>query len=242
MYRKSVTLTIAILVLLTGSVGTALAVLIRHVPGFYLRAVLPPGPHRSKCSGELVGELARLFAGINDKRRWDGRFTDEQINAYCQEDLLKEHADDQPLPAGISEPRLALEPGRVRVAFRYGTGFWSTVVSIDLRVWLVAKEPNVVALEFQGMYAGALPVSSQSLLERASETARRYDIDPTWYRHHGHPVLLLRFQAGRSHPTFQLERFDLQQGLLFIAGRALDSTPQANLSAERQENSVAGNP
>jgi hypothetical protein len=228
MGRKSIPLTIVILVLLTGGVSTSLAVLLRHVPAFYVRAALPPSPHRSKCSGELIGELARLFAGINDKRRWDGRFTDEQINAYCQEDLLKEHTDNQPLPDGICEPRVAVEPGRMRLAFRYGTGFWSTVISIDLRVWLVAKEPNVVALEFQGMYAGALPVSSQSLLERASETARRYDIDPTWYRHNGHPVLLLRFQAGRSHPTFQLERFDLQQGILFIAGCSLDTTPQTN--------------
>jgi hypothetical protein len=235
MYRKSVPLTIAILVLLTGGVGTALAVLLRHVPAFYLRAGVPPSPHRSKCSGEFVGELARLFAGINDKRRWDGRFTDEQINGYCQEDLLKEHADNQPLPEGICQPRVSIEPGRVRLGFRYGTGFWSTVLSIDLRVWLVAKEPNVVALEFRGLYAGALPIASQSLLERASETARRYDIDPTWYRHNGHPVLLLRFQAGRSHPTFQLERFDLQQGMLFIAGRSLETTPQAISDGSRQQ-------
>jgi hypothetical protein len=235
MGRKSLPLTIAILVLLTGGVSTALGVLLRHVPAFYARAAVPPSSHRSKHSGEFVGELARLFAGINEKRRWDGRFTDEQINGYCQEDLLKEHTDQQPLPEGICEPRVALEPGRLRVAFRYGTGFWSTVISIDLRVWLVAKEPNVVALEFQGIYAGALPVSSQSLLERASETARRYDIDPTWYRHNGHPVLLLRFQAGRSHPTFQLERFDLQQGILFIAGRSLDSTPQASSSPGQAE-------
>jgi hypothetical protein len=234
MRHKSVALTIAIVVLLTGGAGSALAVLLRHVPAFYLRALLPPGPHRSKCSGEFVGEVARLFAGINDKRRWDGRFTDEQINGYCQEDLLKEHAGEQPLPEGISEPRVAIQPGRLRLAFRYGAGFCSTVVSIDLRVWLVAKEPNVVALEFHGMYAGAVPISSQSLLERVSETARRYDIDPTWYRHNGHPVLLLRFQAGRSRPTFQLDRFDLQQGILFIAGHSLDTTP-TNTAGGRQE-------
>jgi hypothetical protein len=178
----------------------------------------------------------RLSGGIVDKRQWDGRFTEEQINSYCQEDLLKEHADGQPLPEGISEPRIALdEPDRIRLAFRYGKGLWSTVVSIDLHVWLVATEPNVVALEFQGMFAGALPISSQSLLEHASETARQHDIEPTWYRHNGHPVLLLRFQAGRSRPTFQLQQLDLHQGVLCIRGRSLDSSTQANLSATRQE-------
>jgi hypothetical protein len=121
------------------------------------------------------------------------------------------------------------------LAFRYGTAFWSTVISIDLHIWLVAKEANVVALEFQGMHAGGLPISSQSLLERASETARRYDIDPTWYRHNGHPVLLLRFQAGRSRPTFQLEQLALHQGMLCISGRSLDTMPQANLGTGREQ-------
>jgi hypothetical protein len=235
MRRKSVTLTIAIVLLLVASIGSTLALLLHHEPAFYLRAAMPPGAHRSKCSGEFVGELARLFAGISDKRQWDGRFTAEQINSYCQEDLLKEHADDQPLPWGISEPRVAIEPDKIRLAFRYGAGLWSTVVSIDLRIWLVAREANVVALEFQGIHAGALPISSQSLLEHASQSARRHDIDPTWYRHHGHPVLLLRFQAGRSRPTFQIQQLDLHAGMLCISGASLDTTPQANLGTGRQE-------
>jgi hypothetical protein len=233
MYRRSVTLTIAIAALLAGSTGSALALLLRHEPAFYSRAAIPPGPQRSKCSGEFVGEFARLFVGISDKRQWDARFTEEQLNSYFQEDFLKEHPDDQPLPHGISQPRIAIEPDRIRVGFRYGTGLWSVVVSIDLRVWLVAKEPNVVALEFQGMHAGALPISSQSLLESASSTARRHDIDPTWYRYNGHPVLLLRFQAGRSRPTFQFQQINLHQGMLSVAGRSLDTTPQVQLGSDR---------
>jgi len=196
---------------------------------------MPASAHRSKCSGEFVGEFARLSVGIFDKRQWDARFTQEQINSYFQEDFLKEHPDDRPLPQGISEPRVAIEPDKLRVGFRYGMGSWSTVVSIDLRVWLVAKEPNVVALEFEGMHAGALPISSQSLLENASQTARRHDIDPTWYRHNGHPVLLLRFQAGRSRPTFQLQQFELHAGVLSIAGHSLDTTPQARVGSDRQD-------
>src|SRR5689334_15026040 len=124
MRRKSVALTIAIVAVLAGITAATLILLLHHEPAFYLQAAIPPTAHRSKCSGEFVGELARLFAGISDKRQWDGRFTADQINSYCQEDLLKEHADDQPLPHGISEPRVALEPDRIRLGFRYGTGAW----------------------------------------------------------------------------------------------------------------------
>src|SRR5438477_7919143 len=105
MHRRSITLTIAIVVFLTGGTGTTLALLLRHEPAFYTRAALPEDARRSKCSGEFVGALARLFAGISDKRQWDARFTEEQINSYCQEDFLKEHPDDRPLPEAISEPR-----------------------------------------------------------------------------------------------------------------------------------------
>jgi hypothetical protein len=235
MGRKSIILTIAIVVLLAGGGSSVLALLLRYQPAFYLRARILPGPHRIKCAEEFVGKLAGLFAGISDKRQWEGRFTEEQINSYCQENLLKEHADDQPLPEGTSEPRVALDLERIRFGFRYGTGWWSTVISLDLGVWLVAKEPNVVALEFRGMHAGAVPISSQSLLERVSEAARQHDIDPTWYRYNGHPVLLLRFQAGRSRPTFQIQQLDLHQGILCIGGRSLDTTPQASLGAGRHE-------
>src|SRR5438552_8982526 len=113
MRRKSVALTIAIVAILTAIIGSSLTFCLHHEPAFYLQAAIPLGAHRNKCSGEFVGELARLFAGISDKRQWDGRFTADQINSYCQEDLLKEHSDDQPLPRGISEPRIALDPDRI---------------------------------------------------------------------------------------------------------------------------------
>jgi hypothetical protein len=47
---------------------------------------------------------------------------------------------------------------RVRLAFRYGAEWWNTVITIDLRLWLVKSEANVVAMELVG-YAGSLPIS-----------------------------------------------------------------------------------
>jgi isocitrate/isopropylmalate dehydrogenase len=62
-----------------------------------------------------------------------------------------------------------------------------------------------VALELQSLHAGALPVAAHSLLERISEAARQNNVDVTWYRHEGHPVALLRFQADQDRPTVKLE-------------------------------------
>jgi hypothetical protein len=225
MSRKSLLLAIAIVLGLVGGATAVLAVLLRHEPAFYLRSAVTPGDYRKKCSDEFESEFYnRLVGGVANKRQWDARFTEDQINSYFEEGFVQDHNAERPLPEWVHQPRVALEQDQIRLGFRYGTGIWSTVVSIDLRAWLVAKEPNVVALEFQGIHAGALPISTQWFLDQFFEAARQRDsIDPTWYRHKGHPVLVLRFQADRSHPTFQLQRLDLRPGMLLITGRSLDS-------------------
>lgn len=225
MSRKSFFLAVAIVLLFGGGAGTALAFLVRHEPGFYQRAAQPPGPHRQECSAAFIGEFTRLIEGIVNKRQWYARFTAEQVNSYFAEDLLKEHNAERPLPEEIRDPRVEFETDRIRLGFRYGIGPWSTIVSIDLRVWLVAKEPNVLALEFQHVQAGSLPIAAQSMLERISEVAHEQNIDATWYRHKGHPVLLLRFDAYHSTPTYLIQQVRLESGQLIISGRSLDSSP-----------------
>ena len=235
MGRKSLVWALTIVLLLGTGVGTLLAVLVHHEPGFYTQAAVPPGEIRSKASGEFVSSFIRLIDGVANRREWGEPFTQEQINSYFEEDFVNEHGAERPLPEYIHEPRVVLEPDKIRLAFRYGTGLWSTIVSIDVRVWLVVKELNVVAVEFQAVHAGALPISAQSMLERVAAMAEQHDIDPTWYRLNGHPVLVLRFQAERSTPTFQLQRLELQAGKLLVAGRSNDSSPQANASRSAEE-------
>jgi hypothetical protein len=223
MSRKSCLLASAIVLALGSSVGSGLALLVRHEPASYQQAVPEAPDVRQKESTEFTAELVRLIDDIVNKQQWFGRFTDEQINSYLAEDFLRSGTAEKLLPEGIHEPRVAIQPDRIRLSFRYGTGVWSTVVSIDLGVWLAAKEPNVVVLELKGLRAGSLPISAQSLLERISEAARSQNLDVTWYRHNGNPVAVLRFQPYQNRPTFQLQRLELGEGTLLITGRSLDA-------------------
>jgi hypothetical protein len=221
----------AIGLLLLGGTVAALVVLVRHEPAFYTRAELPPGERRQKCSGDFTRVFtSQLIDGIVNKRQWDARFTEEQINSYFAEDFLTNHNVENPLPPGVSEPRIALDADRIRLGFRYGTGAWSAVISLDLRVWLVRKEANVVALEFKGLHAGALPISAQSILDWVTDMAEQQNIEVTCYRRDGHPVILLRFEADRSNPTFLLQQLELRPGMLRIIGRSLDGVQRASSS------------
>ena len=159
MSRRSFIVAVGIFLLLTCGGATAALLLVRYEPVPYLEAAVPPGATRAQKSEEFTRKFSNLFYDINNEQVWYAHFTDEQINSYFEENFVQSGLDTRLLPEGISQPRLVVEPDRLHLAFRYGRGFWSTVISVDLRMWVVEKEPNVVALELEGFHAGALPIA-----------------------------------------------------------------------------------
>jgi hypothetical protein len=231
MSRKSLLLCGGILLVLAGGVGAGLSLLVRHVPAFYRQSTGLPEAEQKKLSEEFITEFCNFFNGVRYEKVWGAKFTEGQINAYLEDDFRGDGTVHKGFPESIRAPRISLRDGSVRLAFRYGTDPWSIVISVHMRPWLVVSEPNVVAVELRGVYAGALPISAQSLLESIAETAHHNNIEVIWYRHQGYPVALLRFQADRPHPTIQLQRLVLQAGVIDIAGRAIEAAPvRASLS------------
>lgn len=221
MSRKSVLLGAGVLLLFLGTGGAALALLLRHEPTFYHRAAVPSGPEREAMSKGFLGRAGSLYTAIKEKEHWEESFSEEQLNSFLEEDFVRGSFDKFTLPEHITDPRLTFEPERIRLAFRYHLGRFSTVVSINMRVWLTRAEPNVVALELQGMRAGALPISAQSILERLSEAAERNSVKLSWYRYNGNPVAVLRFQSeGRA--MIQMENLDLHPGKMYVKGRSVE--------------------
>jgi hypothetical protein len=225
MRRRSFVYAVCALALIGTAVAGTLAVLLRHEPAFYRQAAVPPGAERQKQSKEVLNKFFGLYDNISSKPQWSETFTEEQLNSYFEEDFQRTGPVEKGLPEGFSHPRVAIEPGRLRLAFRYGSAGLSSVVSVELRMWLVEKEPNVVALELRGLHAGLVPVSSQSLLEAVSEAARQLNLDVTWYRHEGNPVAVVRYRDEQTRPGVQLERLELRQGQLYIQGTGEAALP-----------------
>ncbi len=208
---------LALMLLLVGAAGVLLGML-RHEPAFYRRQAVAAGPERQQRSSEFKAELSQCLDGLVNQPRqgWYARFTDVQINSYLEED--GEHECVLKLPEGVAGPRVALEADRLRVGFRHGTGFFSSVVSLDLRVWLAPREANAVAIEVLGLRRGAISVSTHPLLDRVAEIARQRGLDVTWFRHNGRPVALLRVQSDQPRPTVLLQRLEFQPATLLISG------------------------
>jgi hypothetical protein len=223
MRRKSVLLTAGTLLLVAIAVGVSLIGLLRHEPTFYRRQAVPAGRERQQRASEFKAELSQFLEGLLNQPRhgWYARFSELQINSYLAEDCEQESV--LRLPDGIREPRIALEADRIRLGFRYGSGWLSSVVALDLRLWLAPREANVIAIEVCSLRRGAVPISAHPLLEHISEAARQRGLDVTWFRHDGHPVALLRLQSDQPRATMHLQRLELQPSTILISG----STPDA---------------
>jgi hypothetical protein len=218
-----------VLAMLLSVAAAVLGKMVLHEPVSYGAISIPAGQERRDLSGQFYTSVWHMMDSVRNpnEEQWGATFSADQINSYFEEDFLR--ARPFRLPDDIHSPRVHIESNRLCLAFRYGEGFWSSVITLELNAWLVANEPNAVAVEVLGLHAGSLPCSTQSLLERVADTARQWNVEVTWYRYQGHPVALLRFPSDQPTPAIVLQRLELQEGKIVIAGRSTEGAPLRNL-------------
>ncbi|MFO0965490.1 MAG: hypothetical protein U0793_07875 [Gemmataceae bacterium] len=217
--RSWIILTLAGLMVVGLAAG---AFLLKHEPSFYRRADVETGPERKMLSTACLGRFTQLVGCLQDgSGDWDIKMSQGQLNSFFKEDFVRLGVAEDFGRHGVSGLRVVFEGDKMRIGFRYGSGVWSTVVSYDLKLWLT-RDVNVVAVEVLSRRAGALPLPLQSLLKEIADVARKRNIDITWYRHEGNPVALVRFQADRARPSFQLKHVEVADGMITIAGRSLE--------------------
>lgn len=227
MRRRSIFALIAILIGLGATTGTTLACMLHHIPAFYRAAAVPDNENRANKSRECVQRSIELSNDIGNRLPWEKEFNQEHLNSYFQEEDHRTSARLIELPEGVRDIRFAFDQDRGRIGFQYGNGWWSSIISVEFRFWLVAQKTNVVALELISFRAGAVPLGTQALLDFITDSAREQSIDVTWYRHAGHPVAMLQFQANQPRPNLLLRRLELKSGRVIVAGSGPDDLGQS---------------
>lgn len=222
MFRRSKWLAV---LLLAGGVTVCLGgagYLAKHEPDFYARAPHPTDDYDTReRAARLLTRVQDLKNEIRSKSEWGDTFTADELNCFFAENMGRKGGLASMLPNGLHSPRVAIDGDRVRLGFKYGDGFWSAVVWVELKVWLVAKEANLVAVEVCDLRTGSLPVGSQSILDSISEAARESNVEVTWYRNgDGNPVGLFRFYPDQPRPTSQILTLEVKDGKIVIAGRS----------------------
>jgi hypothetical protein len=235
MRRRRPFRTAACLSLIAAPCILGLAAALLRTPTTYQAIDLPGGTQRRQLSGEFGSKMQRLLDTVNtgENERWSESFTADQMNCYFAEDF--ERVRPFKLPPGVRAPRITIKPNRLTLAFRYGNERWNSVVTIDLRFWLVAHEANLVGVELLGLHAGAVPISPQPFLEQIAERARAWNVDLSWYRHEGKLVGLARIQPDRPNPSVVLQRLELHEGRLLVEGRSAEPAAFRNMLSLRED-------
>lgn len=216
--RRPMLLTFALLFVCTGTGFGALLFTVKREPAFYRDAPCPSEWDARERSAQLLTRMQDLKNDIRSKPEWGDTFTAEDLNCFFLENMSQAGGLCSILPKGCHSPRVAIEGDRLKIGFRYRNGFWSSVVWIELKVWLVANEMNLIAVEICDLRAGGLPVGSQSVLDSITESARDSNIDVTWYRNRGNPVGLFRLYADQPRPAAQVRTLEVKDGCIVVAG------------------------
>jgi len=222
------------LMLLVGGVGIGLGgifYLAKREPDFYHHAPVPDEFDTRERAAQLLTRVQDFKNEIRSRSEWGETFTAEELNCFFVENMGRKSGLASMLPESVHSPRVAIDGDHIKIGFKYGEGFWSTVVWVELKVWLVKDEPNLVAVEVCDLRTGSLPVGSQTVLDSISDAAREWNIEVTWYRHGSNPVGLFRFFANQvGPPTSQILTLDVKDGKIVVAGRsAADGSPVAML-------------
>lgn len=200
--------------------------LARIGPGFFYRTDRVVADERVAAAKQFVRRSTGLYNDMENESAWSGTFEDEQINAWLAGDFAAKHGNI--LPAGVTDPRLDFDRGRIALAFRAKWGVLTTVVSVSGRVWM--PEPNLIAVEFEQIHAGQIPLPAGAVMDKLSSAAKSAGGELTWKQHHGNPVALLVISRLTDRTGISIERVEPHDGVLYIAGRSEKNTTKRHNS------------
>lgn len=203
--------------------------LVRHEPAFY-RSRAPaaaldgePPPGQATLGRRLMTKLSALNADLGRPGPWGAAITEGEINAWLATDLPRNHA--RLLPAGVSDPRVAIASRRLRVGARVGGMMLGGVVMLDIEVMLRAV--NQIGIVVVDARLGRLPLPRGPVTH---EIARRIDslgMATELRRLDGRTLLVVYIpsthDAGAT--SHWLESFALENGEVLVSGVTRAAAP-----------------
>lgn len=222
MRRQSTIRALLLILVILGIAGVSLGYLLQQEPDYYVNEWKSPADiDDSAVASDVLTKLNDLMNDLQNNRQasWGSTYSAEELNSFFRERQSGKNALISGLLGDVPEPRFAIRDDRLFIAFRYGEGTFSTVISIEVKAWLVKDQPNLIAISFVGFKAGALPMPKYLILDRFAQMARKHNAEVNWYRHDGQPVALCQLYANQSRPDSQIDTLKIAQGRIMIGGK-----------------------
>jgi hypothetical protein len=192
------------------------------IPQFYREALALSDAELEHSSREMLHRSAALSNDLKRVGNWEAVFTDQQINGWLAVDIPKNHPDL--LPPEVSSARVMIAEGTVHAAAKFD-GQISAIISIEADIRLTA--PNELALRIKKARVGDVPWPLDDVIEQATIAASQWGIQIEQTQSDGDPVLLLKVPAELRDGQHRMliERFELRDGEVYLAGQTLPAAP-----------------
>lgn len=212
---------LVVLAAAAGGVGWALY----QVPDFYNAALreTPEPAVRQQEARQFVRQTMRLVDDIRHEPEWSEEFRQQQINSWLAEELTDPKYADL-VPPGVSDPRVALDGGLIRLGFRVRHNGWEGVVSLRIRPWVPAE--NQLALEIQSVKVGLVPYPLDEVLGQVVRAVEDEGWRVEWQQASGNDVLIVHLDRGRPDDPV-LENLEVVAGAIRLQGRSATKTAHA---------------
>jgi len=231
MRRRGLIKTLLILAALFALSVVIVGMLLKQEPDFYVREKKDgPRPDDSAQAGKVVTRLNELMEDVRmtQKGDWGATFTADELNAFFRDGESGTNPLTAALLGDLPDPRVSIDDDRLRIAFREGNDFWSAIILLELRMWLVEGQSNLVAMEIVRFQAGAMPLPKNWVLDDIGHAARRLSADVNWYRNGENPVAICKLYANQHRPETQVTTLRIGDGCLAIGGRHTGQPAEAN--------------
>lgn len=223
----SVVVTLVVLIAIGGLLWAS-----KRVPPFYSSAMAQDSTAVRHASDAMLRQTAALVSDINRDHPWQALFTEEQINGWLAFDAQRNHSNL--FPPEVRDPRVSIDEDRVRIGFRWQDGLWSSVVSMELEVYL--RDTNVIAVRLQHVRAGLLPLPLGQFLDHVVTSAENFGLHVEQRQIDGDPLLVITLPTPKSRRQAlpALESLELHKGEIFVAGTTGASRGNVPAVASRQ--------
>lgn len=204
---------------MAAAVVVTVAALVGHQPDFYRRAVGPGDPQVEQQSRRLVSKVSALQASWTRTGDWEAVLDEDEINAWLATDLPRNHS--RLLPAGMADPRVALEPGRIVVAVRVSR--WSLSVVATCRAEVVLRDVNRLGVVVEHVSLGRMPLPVGPVLRDIVRRLSTAGLPTDLRRIDGRQILVISLPAAPD-PTalgHTLDRLTIDTGSVVFAGRTI---------------------
>lgn len=159
---------------------------LQRVPDFYSAAVAQPVESQQAASDQFLSNVSATVSQAQRPGAWRTEFTEEQVNGWLAFDLPRNHPEL--LGESNHAPRVELAEGLGRVAFEY-RGVVNTVVCLELSAEI--RDPRTVAVRFQSLSGGAVPLPLGAVVEKITDAAAQLEHEVRWAEEEGQPVALI---------------------------------------------------